>query len=134
MTSRRELDRDDLLAQQRAAEALDEVAGGAHLVGAVDGEVDPWVGRQVGERDAYLARQVAGGVGRRDAGDAGEPARRQPPPDLAHRGAGRGAGAQAQRPFRRERGPPPVARRRGARQSAGAPSFTAVASGRRRAR
>ena len=52
-------DGDDLLAQQRAAAALDQAQLAVELVGAVDGEIEERRVVERGERDAERARPAA---------------------------------------------------------------------------
>jgi hypothetical protein len=52
---------DDLLAQQRAAAALDEIERGIDLVGAVDGEIEPVDLVQRGQTNAAAYRIGTGG-------------------------------------------------------------------------
>src|ERR1051325_9521166 len=61
---------DDLLAQQRAAEALDQVQRATlDLVGAVDRQIDARVLGEGGERDVESTRLRGGPLGGRDADD-----------------------------------------------------------------
>src|SRR5436309_1551169 len=61
---------DDLFAQQRAAEALDQVEGAAlNLVGAVDRQIDLRILGKGGERDVERARLRRGPFRRRDSDD-----------------------------------------------------------------
>jgi len=67
--------RHDLLAQQRAAEPLDQIERCAlHLVGAIDREIDPALLSEACERNAEPTRQGGRVLGGRNGHD-GEPAR-----------------------------------------------------------
>src|SRR5208283_1992433 len=61
---------DDLLAQERPAEPLDQVErAGLDLVGAVDGDVELGCGAEIAQRDAEHAGALGGVLGGRDADD-----------------------------------------------------------------
>ncbi len=62
----------NLLPQQCAAAALDEIELGVELIRAVDGQVEPVDGVEVGERNVEAARLGGGHLGSRNA-KAGQP-------------------------------------------------------------